>query len=1027
MFLAKLSIQKPVMVTMGLLVFIVFGILGFIDMPLNLMPDIQIPYMIVQTVYPGAGPAEIENQVTKKIEDAVATVGMIEFIESYTMENLSLVAMKFRLGKDINIANQEVKDKVDAILRDFPSDVEKPIVQKIDITAQPFMDLILSGNLDGKELRELAEKKIQDRFTQIEGVAQMELVGGNKRQIDVKFNDKVVYENKLSLMQLSQILAIHNLDMPAGHFIKGSQEYSVRLKGEFQDIEAIRNASVPTASGVKKLHQIAEVTDSEEEVRTRATFFDVPKQQKMDNIIRISLTNAADGNIVDIAKQVRERLPEIQSELPAGVKLNIINDNSDFIQASVNDTMGNIWMGILLTGLILLLFLHDLRSTLIVALSMPFSILSTFVFLKASGFTINIMTLMGLSTSVGILVSNSVVVIENIFRHKNMGNKRKEASDIGTSEIAVAVIASTLTNIVVFLPIASMSSMVGQFFKEFGLTVTYATIFSLITSFTIVPMLASRILPEHETNNKFSRGFNRFFDGFTRYYTSFLSGILKSKKRSFGILGLSALVLIISFVFATRMGVELFPNLDQGDVVVNVELPQGDNLDQTARVIDEINKRIAKHKEVKHVVTNLGSQGYIDQGTNLAAVNVKLIDSSQRDFSSQDFVSTLMQELADIPNARLIVSAQMGVGGGGSPIEFYLQGQDNEQLELLKPEVMKLVSSVPGVQNLDTSTRTGKPELTVYPNREKMAEIGASVFDLAMALRLAIEGSVATQYREQGNEYDIKLSLNDDSVDSPEKIRNLSISINGNVYTLSQLADLDFASGVNKITHRDRYKTIQFTGGVTQGYNLGNITNEIKKVMEEIKLPPNYRFAWGGDASMLEETMVDMIRTFILAILLTYMLLAAILESFAQPLLIMSTVPLALIGVIFSLLITGVSINIFSMMAIIMLVGIVVNNAILILDYVNMKRREGVNSHDALTEAGKMKLKPIIMSTLSIVIGMMPMALGIGSAGKEFRQSMGIVSIGGLMVSTFLTLVIIPAFYYITTKNIGIDKRAETE
>ncbi|MDD2332437.1 MAG: efflux RND transporter permease subunit, partial [Candidatus Cloacimonetes bacterium] len=282
MFLAKLSIQKPVMVTMGLLVFIVFGILGFIDMPLNLMPDIQIPYMIVQTVYPGAGPAEIENQVTKKIEDAVATVGMIEFIESYTMENLSLVAMKFRLGKDINIANQEVKDKVDAILRDFPSDVEKPIVQKIDITAQPFMDLILSGNLDGKELRELAEKKIQDRFTQIEGVAQMELVGGNKRQIDVKFNDKVVYENKLSLMQLSQILAIHNLDMPAGHFIKGSQEYSVRLKGEFQDIEAIRNASVPTASGVKKLHQIAEVTDSEEEVRTRATFFDVPKQQKMD-------------------------------------------------------------------------------------------------------------------------------------------------------------------------------------------------------------------------------------------------------------------------------------------------------------------------------------------------------------------------------------------------------------------------------------------------------------------------------------------------------------------------------------------------------------------------------------------------------------------------------------------------------------------------------------------------------------------------------------------------------------------------
>ncbi len=1025
MFLTKLSIERPVMVTMGLLVFVVFGILGYIGMPLNLMPDVKLPFISIQTIYPGAGPREVETQLTSRIEEAISTVSQIDYVQSYSMESASIVVIAFQMGKNVDIANQEVKDKIDTILRDFPDNTEAPIVQKIDFSSSPFMDVVLTGNVDGRELYELADNKIKEQLSQIEGVAQVTLTGGTKRQIDIRLSDKVVYENKISLPQLTGILAAQNMDMPAGNFTRGSQEYSVRLKGEYQNLEEIINADIPTQFGVKKLNQLASVTDSSEEVRTKATYFNVPKNLQEDNVVRLSITKSSDGNVVNIAKEVMKRLPIIQKDLPKGVKLEMIRDDSEFIRSTVSDTMSNIYMGILLTGLVLFLFLHDLRSTLIVALSMPISIISSFVFLQMAGFTLNIMTLMGLSTSVGVLVANSVVVLENIFRHKDMGNSRRDASEKGTNEITVAVLASTLTNIVVFLPIASMSSMVGQFFKEFALTVTFATIFSLITSFTVTPMLASMIIPEAKHDSRFGLKFDALFNRFSTAYKRFLTYVLKSRKSSFTIIMISVLALFGSFALVPIVGLDLMPVMDQGNVTVSVELPQGYNLDQTAKVLNEINKRVSKHKEVQHIVTSLGSQGFIDTGTNLASADVKLVDRKLRDKSTAEFARVLTRDLADVPNARIKASGTQGMGGGSAPIEFFLQGQDNDRLEQLKLEVSKAIKDTPGLVNLDTSTRSGRAELTLNPKRERMAAIGATVYDLALALRASVEGMVSTQYREAGNQYDVKISLNDDAVDSPDKIMNLSVVIYGQSYLISQLADVSFTPGINKITHRDRYKSIQFSGDIATGANMGEIISGINQRLTKVNLPTGYRVVWGGDAQMLGETVAEMVKTFLLSVLLTYMLLAAILESFAQPLLILSTVPLALIGVILALLLSGLSLNIISMMSIIMLVGIVVNNAILILDYVNQKRREGASPHDALLEAGEMKLKPIIMSTLAIIMGMVPMAIGFGGSGKEFSQSMGIVSIGGLIVSTFLTLIIIPAFYYLTTRNMHKNTQIE--
>ena len=1016
MFLSNISVERPVLVTMALLVFVVFGILAYFEMPLNQMPDVKMPFLVIQTVYPGAGPSEVETQITKKIEDAIATVSQVDYTQSYSMENASIIMMAFKMGKDIDIANQEVKDQVDAIIRELPSDVERPVIQKININAYPFMDIILTGKMDGKALYHLADKRLKDRFGQIEGVAQVSITGGNKRQINVALNDQAVFQNKISLAQLVQILAAQNMDLPAGSIKSGTQEYSVRFKGQFDSVDKIGDADIPTMTGIKKLRDIATITDGAEDVTSRAIYYNIPAQRLEENIVRISITSASDGNMVDISKQLNEELPEIQKELPEGAKLELVRDDSDFIRATVNDTFTNIWMGIVLTGLVLLLFLHDLRSTLIVALSMPISIVSSFMFMQIAGFSFNMMTLIGISTAVGILVSNSVVVIENIFRHKEMGNSRREASKKGTSEIAIAVLASTLTNIVVFLPLATMRSMVGKFLVEFAVTVTIATLFSLVTSFTITPMLASLIIPQTVKTNKFGLAFDLWFGKFARGYKKFLSYVIGSKRTARLMIGVTVLLLIVSFALVPIIGLELLPVMDMGNITVNVELPQGYNLDQTAKVYEDIHQRIGKHKEIKHIITNLGSSGFIDTGSNIAASDIKLVDADDRKLSSREMADLLTRELADIPNARIKVSASTFMMGGSSPVEFYLQGIDNERLEQLKTEVTERIKDTPGLINLDTSSRSGRSEITVEPRREQMAAIGATVYDLALALRGAVAGMVSTHYQEGGDQYDINISLDDSELSTPDRVGNISVAVMGQTYLLSQLADISFAPATNRIIHRDRAKSIVFNGDVAEGARLGDVISGINERLEDYKLPDGYKIIWGGEAEVLASTLKDMVRTFALAVLLTYMLLAAILESFVQPLFIMATVPLALIGVIFSLLFAGFSFNIISMLSIIMLVGIVVNNAILLLDYANIKRRQGATPRDALLEAAEMKLKPIVMSTLAVIIGMLPMALGIGASGVEMRQSMGVVSIGGMVVSSFLTMIIIPAFYYLTVR-----------
>jgi len=1018
MFLSDISIKRPIMISMVLLVFLVFGTLAYFTLTLDMFPEVDVGFVTVQTLYPGSGPREIETQVTKKIEDAVATISKIDWMRSYSMDSVSLVLVKFEIGKSADLAVREMKDKIDAILNELPDDADTPIVEKFDLRAQPVLDIVLSGNLSMTELYELADKRLKDRFSQVEGVARVDIVGGQEREIRVELDNRVVFENAISLAQLSQILQTQNIDLPGGQFQKKSQEYSVRLKGQLKNIEEMKQMEVPTAFGAKKLGTIADVRDSGEEIRERSIYFDNLRKYRDENVVLLSIIKSADGNTVDMARGIHERLPNIEKDLPAQCKLSIANDHSTFIESSVEDTLSNIFLGIILTGLVLLFFLHDFRSTIIVALAMPFSIVSTFMLMQVSGFSLNIMTLMGLSTAVGILVTNSVVVLENIFRHKQLGLGKKKAAGKGTAEIAIAVVASTLTNIVVFLPIASMSSLVGQFFKEFALTVTYATLFSLLVSFTLTPMMASLIIPE--SNNKkhlIGQKLEKMFHSWERWYQKILKVILANRFRSFLVLLISFLLFFLSFFNASRVGFEFMPTLDQGEIRLNIELPQGYNLDETARFIETIEHRIQKHPEVRHILTQLGSISETEIGTNLAKLSVKLVDAEKRNMSSDQMASGFIRELSDVPNAYIRVAAVAAGAHDDAPIQFFLMGQDVDQLELYKNEILKNIKTVPGLVNISTSSRPGKPEITLIPDRKKLADVGLSVYQLAMTLRSAVEGIEATRYKEGGEEYDIRVVMKKDSVDSPEKIANLAVVTQKGVFRLSQLAEINFTEGYSKISHNEKYKAIEFTGYTAAGFVLGDVVEKIREGIQKVDLPGGYKIDWGGDVQMMEESIRDMLRTFLIAFLLTYMLLAAVLESLTQPLMIMGTVPMALIGVFVAMDLTGKSMNIISMMAIIMLLGIVVNNAILLLDYTNILRKEGRKVKEALIEACPTKLKPIIMATIAIILGMLPMALGMGASGKEFRQPMGIVSIGGLIVSAVLTLVVIPAVYNLTTRR----------
>lgn len=1017
-----LSVKRPVLTLVVLLAFVVFGILAYFSIPVSLFPDIKVPYVTIQTVYAGANPEDIETQITKKIEDQVTSISDLDTVTSYSMDSASIVIVQFKYGKDENLALQEVKDKVEVIIPDFPSGAKRPAISKIDISSMmPVMNIVLEGDMTPTELYTFADKVVVDQLSQVAGVSSVEIGGGQEREIRVELDRSTVYSRSVPLTQIAGILAAANMELPGGNVGIQNRDVPVRIKGSFESLDEIRNLDIPTKTGVYKVRQLGEVKDTTKTVRERTLLLDKKAGTRNDNALLLQVLKNPSANTISVVDEVMARLPAIEQNANGHINFKVVKEDASFVRSSVSDTLSNVGLGILFTGLVLLFFLHDWRSTLIVALAMPFSIIATFLIMKFMGISMNMLSLMGLSSSTGILVANSIVVLENIFRYKELGHDRTESAIKGTKEVVVAVFASTLTNIAVFLPLANMEGLMGSVLANFAYTIVIATVFSILVSYTLTPLMASRILPEKVTREgPISRGLEAMFKRWEDSYGKSLAYILKNKRRSFIVVFISFAAFVISILGFLVIKFELIPNTDGGKIQISVELPQGTNLDTTTATLAQIEERIGSYKEVESILTSVGSLGLLDKDVSMGQMNIYLVPKEKRSKSNSELSGEFIKLLSDIPadiKVKPLSEIAMGGGIGGSMIDLYLRGDDNAVLFDLANQIKTRITKVPGVTNAGISSKGGKAEYVFIPNRKRISADGLSVQAIAMSLRAAVDGLVMTTYKEGGREYDIRVVLKDSSLQDLEDIKNIPIVATTTTRPLSYYADVQLSSGYNKIMRTNKTRTVEITTDLLPGYAQGQVLNDVlAAIKKDIQLPAGYSIQQAGASKMLSRVVSDMIMVFVIATLLTYMLLAAILESFTQPLFILATVPLALIGVVVSLLITGVALNFVAMLAIVMLVGIVVNNAILILDYYSQLRREGKNAHDAFLIAAPTKLKPIIMSNIAIVLGMLPMAMGIGASGAEMRTPMGIVTIGGIISSTIMTLYLIPALEYLLTR-----------
>ncbi|MEW6359478.1 MAG: efflux RND transporter permease subunit [Planctomycetota bacterium] len=1013
MFLSNASLKRPIAMTTFILALVVLGAFSYTRLGLDFLPQVDFPYVSVITVYQGAGPREIETLVTQEIEDAVSSVDGVKHVRSTSMEDVSQVFIEFEMGVDVDIAAIDVREKVEEIKRELPDDAETPAILKFDVNAAPVANVALFGARPLNELWEFTDDYLKDQIGRIAGIASVDVIGGKKREIRISVDELKLCSRGLSVLHVVKRLEKENLDLPSGHITEKGREFTIRTDGEFDTVDEIRNLELVTPDGDPlHLRDVAEVDDTFEEQRQLARY-------KGQECVGLVVKKRADANTVQVVDKMTKELGKIRKSLPPGMQLEIASEESGFVRASVRDVQESMFIGIVLTAVILYLFLHNLRVTFIVAITMPVSVVSTFLLIYMAGFTMNIMSLMGLAISIGVLVDNSILVLENIYRHLSEGASPTDAAGRGTSQIATAVTGSTLTNVVVFVPIAFMSGIVGQFFFQFGLTVTFATFISLLMSFTLTPILSSLLLrgpggPVRWKYSPLSVLFGSWDWGFAAVRSTYRR-LLAFALRHRGLTIVAALAIFLSsFIAVPFIGVEFVTEPDRAKAVVFVEMPPGTPLEKTNVVLQEIERRVCSMPEILHTFTILGKQeglfGRTSEGVHLGQITVSLTDRWERKKTAKQVIDDMRVALADIPGPIVIVQEPAAIGGAEAPLQIEVTGLDLDRLQDVANKVIEVTRNTAGAVDVDTTWRSGKPEVVARPDRMRIAAHGLSVSDIATVLRAYVEGIVASEYRVGNKEYDIRVKLCESDRSYAARVRDMKIPCaDGETIPLINLARVEDRSGPTQILRKNKRRMIVVSANLS-GRPLGNVVQDIDAALKKMGFPSGYDYFFGGKTEAMEEAFADIFMALYLAVILVYLVLAALLESFVQPFTIMLTLPLALIGVFLSLYITGKTISIFSLMGVVMLVGIVVNNAIVIIDFTTTLRGQGVGRSEALLQACTIRLRPMSMTTITTVLGMLPLAMAMGWGG-EMRAPMAIVSIGGLLVSSLLTLLVIPVVY----------------
>ena len=1011
----KMAIRRPVLVSVIFLMLVVLGLFSITKLNVTLLPDVNIPIVTIRTVYPGAGPDQIETLVTKPIEDALSTTNNLKNISSVSMEGISFVFGEFTMDVASEVAAADVREKVSAVKGNLPDDVKEPEILKLDLEAQPVLYVGFSGT-DLRKVYELADDVVKPELQAVSGVGNIDLIGGLKREIRVDVSPDKLRNYRLDLVSVANRLRVENVNVPSGRFLRGDMEISGRLNSEFNTIGEISAVEIPImspATGKTRkvpLFSIAEVKDTYAEIRNMA---------KVDNkeAVALIIQKQPDANTIQVVDDLRKKIKRLDEMLPDGFELSVVADTSDFIRASVADVKSNLMMGIFITAFVLFLFLRSLGSTFIVTLTIPTALISTFFFMYLSGFTLNVLTLSSLALCVGILIDSSIVVLENIYRHRmELKEDAFIAAEKGALEVTTAVLASSLTNVVVFLPIAFLSGLVGQFFREFGMVQIFATLIALSVAFSMLPMLASRFLGGTGQIVSSQQKSERQFSRIRELYGSVLSRLLRKPLLVFGIV---LILFIASLSLFPLIGSEFQPSTDQGISTIDVRMPPGTNLYKTEEATASIEKKIAEIPELERTYTTigqvaggLGSAG--GQGTEYARILISWKDRRKRD--ARKIMSGLTPFLADIPGAVINVMENASGGReGGAPIQMYVTGPKWETVIPASQKILKMLLDTQGVSDADSSYHPGKPEINFVVKRERLSEFNISPEYVALNSRSALEGLVSTKLREGENEYDIRVTIPDSLKKDKSVLENIPLTNPmEELFLLKQVADIQETSGPTSKERFNRKPSVTIIGNVNKP--LGNVMKEFRKEIKDFPLPPGVGIEMSGDIELMKDAFRDLGMALAMAIILVYLVMAAQFESWIDPFFVMGALPLAVIGILFGLFIFGKTVNMFSLLGVVILTGIGVNNGILIINFSKMLIARGKKPFDAIIEASKLRLRPCLMTMFTTIAATLPLAFGTGKA-SSFKSSMGVTIISGAFSSTTLTLFVLPVLYFLYTSR----------
>lgn len=1024
MKISEISIKRPIYVIVLFSVLSILGYIGYRNLSAELMPKFTPPVINVQIVYPGASPTEVENSVTRKVEDALSSMEGIDKIQSYSYESLSMLFVTFRYGTDIDKSIADAQNYIDAKRSQLPVSVLSPVISKVTVDDKAIIILSATSDLEATQFYDLMDKRILPQLSGIKGVSKGILIGGLQREIQVNLDATRMRALGVTPAQIQGVIRASNLDFPTGSIRNPETQTAVRLSGKFTDVSEIRNLVVmttPTGSQIR-LQDIAEITDAIKDPSSLA-------RVNGEEAILINIYKQSDANAVDVSNNIRKTIVSLENEFSEnGLKMEIAQDSTDFTRESISSVLTDLLLAVLLVSLVMLIFLHNIRNAIVVMIVVPVSLISTFIGMDLFNFSLNLMSLLGLSLVIGILVDDAIVVIENVYRHIEMGKNRVRASWDAIREIGFTVISITIVLVIVFLPIALTKTLVSDILRQFCGVIIFSVLVSLLAALTLVPLLTSRYGNIHVlTGKNLYEKFLMWFEKLIESFGAWISGLMQwslSHKRWLALIILVITVAVFSLFPLGFIGFEFLPAVDRGEFIVQLEMPRDISLEESNALIRKAEDWFRVKPEVTKVVTMVGLTSDNTQSTQgspyLAELNVKLVPARQREENTRIYIAKIKKPLSDyLVDAKVkIFSVAVTGQAAKAAVEYVITGNDADSVMIFADRALEVMRSIPGTMQQELSVERGTPEINVSVDRDKMSALGLTLDNVGFTMQMTYQGNNSLKYTENNYEYDINIRADKAYREQVDDVSNLTfINSRGEAIRLSQFADISLGTGPGRLERFNRNSSVTIRSQVL-GASPGEVSQEFRDRIERMDKPQGTKLIVTGDMRSMSDSMTVMTGALLLSVILIYLSLVVLYNNWTDPFAILFSIPFAVLGAILALAMTNTALSVYGMLGLVMLIGLVGKNAILLVDFANDAIKEGKEINDALIQAVRIRTRPILMTALSTIIGMLPVALSKGS-GAELRNGLAWVVIGGMMLSTFLTLIVVPVMYRILHSGQG--------